>query len=196
MSEAAKPDNNQAEGDAAPSRADQLRQQLKVVAHYLSIGFAPLAAAAALALAIVALVANQSVQSHSYDVTAKLGQLSASLLATKSEMEKLRAELNQEKALREEAQKQLQQQQELSGKLVQATSHVQTKLKIMPTLEEQLRQPATPPAPAAASAQPAPIPAPSAAAAAPAPTPPAAGDKKAGTSIHGLKEALDKLNKK
>jgi hypothetical protein len=174
--------------EGAPSKGDLIRMKLKIVAGYVVMGFAPIASAIALTLAIVALVVTQSAQTQSDEASGKLGQLNASLATYRTELDKLRAELAQEKALREEQQKK---QDELIARIVPALSQLQGKLKIAPTLEEQLQQPASSPvaatAPAAAAAT---------TPAAPATPAPAAADKKTSTQVQNLKEALDKFNKK
>lgn len=169
--------------EGAPSKADLLSLKLKEIASYIAIGFAPIAAAAALALAVIAIIVTQSAQTQSGDATTKLEKLNASLNANRIELEKLKAELAQSKAMNDEAHKQ---QAEQTEKLVQAISQLQAKLKVSPTLQEQMLHPASAPVVPAASAAPPPVTA--------APTTPPA-DKKSSAQIQALKQALEKFNK-
>lgn len=70
----------------------------------------------------------------------KIDSLSASLLASKTGLEKFKVAIAQQKSLHEgESNK----QDERAMQIVQSVSKLQVKMKISPTLEEQLLQPAS-----------------------------------------------------
>lgn len=190
------PDSKPGDGSAAPSRADLIRIQLKHAAHYISTGFAPVVSAIALALALVAIVGNQTAQERLGKTTAKLESISAAQPASKAELEKLKTAMTQEKTLRDEELKkrdeqlkaleeERKKQDELLAKIVQNVSKLQVKAKITPTLEQQLRQAAS--APAATTT-------PTAQAAAPA-APPKPVEKKFSPQVQSMKEAIEQYNK-
>lgn len=191
------PDSKPGDESAAPSRADLIRIQLKHAAHYISTGFAPIVSAIALALAVVAIVGNQTTQERLSKITAKLESISAAQPASKAELEKLKAAMAQDKTLREEELKkrdeqlkaledERKKQDELLAKIVQNVSKLQVKAKITPTLEQQLRQAASAPA---ATTTPA-----TAQAAAPA-APPKPVEKKLSPQVQSMKEAIEQYNK-
>ena len=116
--------------------------------------------------------------------------MDASLLASKVELEKLKAIMDQGKALQDEERKM---QDVRMTQVIQNLSKLQAKMKISPTLDEQMHQPAAAVAPADASAT---TPAvkttaePLKAAVLPA------TEKKPGDRMSVLKESIEKFNKK
>lgn len=199
----AKPDSKTEEG-AAPSKADLLRIQLKHIAHYATVGFAPIVSAAALAVAIVAVIGNQSAQEQLGKATAKLEAMGSTQPASKAELEKIKVAMAQEETLRDEELKkrdeliqkleeERKKQEELLAKIIQSVSQLQKKSKIAPTLEDQLRQATGAPAAAAAAPATASVAAP--AKAAPPAAPPKPVEKKFSPQVQSMKEAIEQYNK-
>ena len=201
------------EDDASPSRADLARVKLKIIARYALIGFAPAMSVAALIVAALALSNTQSQadRAKSDELASRIEGLNKNLSDTRNELESLKFTLSREKATRGEERRKLDEQDE---KIIQNVTRLQAKLKVAPTLEEQLRPPASAPAavpaPVGAASAPAVVPvspatntiqtAPSAQA--PAGKPAAASAKpKAKTTdntaeqVKALREAIEKFNK-
>ncbi len=201
------------EDDAPPSRADLARVKLKIIARYALIGFAPAMSVAALIVAALALSNTQSQadRAKSDELASRIEGLNKNLSDTRNELESLKFTLSREKATRGEERRKLDEQDE---KIIQNVTRLQAKLKVAPTLEEQLRPPASAPAavpaPVGAASAPAVVPvspatntiqtAPSAQA--PAGKPAAASAKpKAKTTdntaeqVKALREAIEKFNK-
>ena len=173
---------------------------MKLISSYVIDGFAPFVAVIALIVAVIAVNGNKSGQAQLSQsaakidsMAAKIDSMSAILLASRAELEKLKAAKAQENALQQAENKK---QDERLTPVIQSISKLQVKMKISPTLEEQLHQPASAAAaapPLAASA----VSAPAAAVAVPAKADVATGaDKKPGAQAQILKEAINKFNKK
>lgn len=184
------------EQDTGPSKAELIQMKLKIVAHYAMLGFAPALALVALIVAIVAVTGNRSSQAQFGDIAAKLESANANLAASRSELERLHITISQLKAQQEDGHKK---QDELIEKIVRDVSKLQVKMKVSPTLEEQLHQPASAAA-AASVAVPEHAPPPAAGhvpLATPAPShAPAASEKSSPQKLQGIKEAIEKFNKK
>lgn len=199
------------EDDAPPSRADLARVKLKIVARYVLIGFAPAISVAALIVAALALSNTQSQtdRTKSDELASRIDGLNKNLSDTRSELESLKFTLSREKATRGEERRKLDERDE---KIIQSVTRLQAKLKVAPTLEEQLRPPASAPAaapaPVGAASAPAAVPvspatntiqtAPSAQA--PARKPAAASAKPKTTDntaeqVKALREAIEKFNR-
>lgn len=133
-------DDQAADESSGSSKAELIRQRLRVVVHYAVIGFAPIVAVIALTIAVIAVTGNRSSQTQFGELTARLDSANASLSASKSEVERIHVALSQLKAQQEDAHKK---QEELVEKIVQDITRLQAKMKISPTLEEQLHQPAS-----------------------------------------------------
>lgn len=180
--------------------------KLKLVASYVLDGFAPVVAVVAVIVAVIAINGNKSGEAQIKQNAATIASLKANLLDSRGELEKIKATMAQEKSRHEEERKK---QDEQLAQIIQSVSKLQQKMKIHPTLEEQMQQPAakliaTPPIVTAAPAI-APAPAkPAAPAAAPAkaaapvatPVVPAGTEKKPGSQAKSLKEAIEKFNSK
>lgn len=189
-------DRNATEVADTPTNAQLLRMlvllKLKLAGGYILDGFAPVVAVIALIVAVVAFNGNKSGQAELAQNAAKIASLNESLLVSKAEVEKLKIALAQENLSKEEQRKK---QDEQTTKIIQGVSKLQVKMKVTPTLEEQMRQPVaalvlTPAAATAAPATAKPVTAPATAAV-------TTGTKKApGTQTQVLKEAIDKFNKK
>jgi hypothetical protein len=199
------------EDDTPPSRADLVRARLKIIARYASIGFAPAVSVAALIVGVIALSNTQSQtdRTKSDELTSRIDSLNASLSETKGELENLKFTQSREKTMRGEEYKKLDAQ---GAKVIQSVTRLQAKLKVSPTLEEQLRPPTSAPiampAPVGAASAPAVVPVSPAAntiqaatsAQAPARKPVAATPKPKATDntseqVKALREAIEKFNK-
>ena len=201
------------EDDAPPSRADLARVKLKIIARYALIGFAPAMSVAALIVAALALSNTQSQadRAKSDELASRIEGLNKNLSDTRSELESLKFTLSREKATRGEERRKLDEQDE---KIIQNVTRLQAKLKVAPTLEEQLRPPASAPAavpaPVGAASAPAVVPvlpatntiqaAPSAQALAGKPAAASAKPKAKTTDntaeqVKALREAIEKFNK-
>lgn len=168
--------------------------KLKLVGGYVLDGFAPVAAGAAVIVAVIAINGNKSVEAQMTQSAATIAALQANLLESKAELEKTKTILTQEKSRHEE--KQIK-QDEQTAQIIQGLSKLQQKMKIHPTLEEQMQQPAAnliaPPPTTTAAPSAAPVKAP-----APAATPAVSTgtEKKPGSQTTILKEAIGKFNNK
>ncbi|KAF0206147.1 MAG: hypothetical protein FD173_461 [Gallionellaceae bacterium] len=184
------------------SKADKARLKLKLIARYALLGLVPVVAVGALVVAVIAITDNRSGQKQLGEMAAKIEGLNTSLSATKAELEKLKASAAKEKAQQNE---ELLKQDERVSKIIQNITPLQVKLKIRPTLDEQLQQPAGASAVAPAVSHTAPAAAPhavapatphvSSATSAPSKTP-AAADKTISPQVKAMKEAIQQFNKK
>ena len=199
------------ESDSPPSKADLARARLKVIARYALIGFAPVVSVAALIVGVIALSGTQSQtdRTKSDELTSKIDSLSKNLSDTRNELESLKFTSSREKATRGDERRKLDEQ---DAKIIQSVTRLQVKLKVSPTLEEQLRAPASAPAaapaPVGAASAPAVVPVSPAAnktqavtsEQAPAKKPVAASSKPKATDnaaeqVKALREAIEKFNK-
>ena len=125
-----------AEDDGAASlKSVLLRARLKLAAHYALLAFAPVVSVVALVIAVVA-AHSHSEQAQQNEYAARIDDLNASLAETKGELENLKVAIARERSLREEEHKK---SEERETKIVLNITQLQTKMKISPTLEEQLR---------------------------------------------------------
>lgn len=133
------------EEDAPPSRSDAAKRILKIVAHYAMIGFAPVVSVVALIVGIIALTNHQSQADRAKlsELTTTIAGLNTSLSETKGELENLKFTLSREKNMRGEERKKL---DERVVRIIENVTRLQVKLKIVPTLETQLREAASSPA--------------------------------------------------
>jgi hypothetical protein len=138
-------DEESAQSEEAP------HSRLKPILHYAMLGFAPFVAVLALILAALALGKVHTMQALLDTTNASLNQANAALSISQLQLKKLESAEVPEKAAYEAAEKK---QDELTAKIIQNLTPLQTKLKIHPTLEEQLNPPASavPAAPVAAAA--------------------------------------------
>jgi hypothetical protein len=201
------------EDAAVPAEGVPLRERLKVLAHYALLT-APVVALLALALAIVALVLGRSAPPQADDSSARIESLSTNLTETKNELESLKFTLARERSQRAEERKRA---EEREAAIIRHVSRLQTKLKVAPTLEEQLKEAPRAHAPAASGVPPAetaahaatstpavteakPAVAPAATVADKTHAAPATAEKKPATEktpaqLKALKDAIDKFNK-
>jgi hypothetical protein len=147
---------NAEEEESTPSKSDLARARLKVIARYAMIGFAPVVSVAALIVGVIAISNTQSQSDRTKfgELESRIDNLNANLSETKSELENLKFTQSREKTIRGEEHKKLDEQ---DAKIIQNVTRLQTKLKVSPTLEEQLRAPApaSSPAPVGAASAPA-----------------------------------------
>ncbi|OIR07817.1 hypothetical protein GALL_100990 [mine drainage metagenome] len=199
------------EDDTPPSRANLARARLKIIARYALIGFAPAMSVAALIVGVIALSNTQSRtdRTKSEELTSRIESLNKNLSDTRNELESLKFTLSRERSMRGEERRKLDEQ---DAKIIQSVTRLQAKLKVSPTLEEQLRPPASAPvavpATVGAASAPAVVPVSPAAneiqattsAQAPARKPVAATPKPKATDntseqVKALREAIEKFNK-
>ncbi len=132
-------DNDKTSDSAPPSNAVLFRMllvlKLKLFAGYILDGFAPFVAVIALIVAVMAMNNNQDSHAQLSQSAAAIESLSASLQASKSELEMLKAALEQEKLSLELERKK---QDERMTLIIQNVSKLQVKMKVSPTLEDQI----------------------------------------------------------
>jgi len=131
--EANPPNNLSTSTETLPSPSAQ-----NDVWHYARISFAPLVTLLALSIAIFAVRNNQLSQEQLGKATIQIENLNTSLTATQNALKKLQSEMIQKDTLQDEEQKKLNAQIPI---LIQNINALQVKLKIHPTLTEQLRLP-------------------------------------------------------
>ena len=149
--------DNNTEDASASSKADLVRAKLKLVAHYALLAFAPVVAILALIVAVIAGHDRTDQMQHG-EYAARIDSLNAALADANGDVESLKVILAREKSIREEERKRTDRQDQL---ILQAIDGLQAKLKISPSLSEQLQAVApNAPIPAAASAISAPAAAP------------------------------------
>jgi hypothetical protein len=123
------------DNDDTPAPQGDVQEKLKLVAHYAKLGFAPVVSIAALCVALFA-TGNHADRTQPSDLNSRLDGLDASLMASRAELDNLKFTTSREKSLRGDEHKKL---DELDEKIIQDVTRLQIKLKISPTLEEQLR---------------------------------------------------------
>jgi hypothetical protein len=129
--------------DAAPSKAGLARERLGLVAHYVMLGFAPVVSVLALVFAVMAYIGTQSNHVQLGTVNSRIDGISAAQAEPKGEMDIFEVSLAHEKALLAEERKK---HAEHEAKIVKDVTQLQVKMKVSPTLEEQLREGASAPA--------------------------------------------------
>ncbi len=192
-------DSKLADDSAPPSKAVLFRMlvvlKLKLIGRYILYGFAPFVAIIALIVAVMAMNNNKASNAQISQNVAAIESLRASLQASKNELGKLKAALAQEKLSQENERTK---QDERMTLIIQSVSKLQVKMKVTPTLEEQIHpvvrssviQPIIAPAPAATAQAAVPT------ASAPVKAPVLSGvDKKSSSQIDILKDAINKFNK-
>jgi hypothetical protein len=202
---------------AALSKGDQARLKLKLIARYAMLGITPVVAVIALVVAVMAVTGNRSGQEQLSQTLAKIDSLNASLSVSKGELELLKASVAKEKAMQNA---ELAKLDERVMTIVQNITPMQVKLRISPTLDQQLNQPAGASAvvPATPAAPHVSVPAKSHVLAPPASphvvapvaphavtstiavpaksTAPASADKKLSPQVKAMKDAIEQYNKK
>ncbi len=118
-------------------KVSPIRQKLALTGHYIMLGLVPVISVISLAIGVVAVTGNRSGEEQLSKSLAKIDSLNASMTVSKNELDKLKASLAQEKSIQEEERKKLDEKME---KIIHNITPLQVKLKIFPTLEDQLRQ--------------------------------------------------------
>ena len=189
-----KPDVNAPKLTNAALFLSLIRVKGKIVINYILDGFAPFVAVAALIVAVMAFNENQSSQLKLSNASVKVDNLNASLTTYKLELEKLKT------VMAIEAEKQVQKNKvmdEQERQIIRSVSKLQNKMKVSPTLEEELHpivkgEMVQPAATTTATAVPVP---PVTASTHIKDKTPAGTDKKTGYRIDALKDAINKFNK-
>jgi hypothetical protein len=125
----------EADEEDTPAPKGDAGEKLKLVAHYAMLGFAPVVSVIALGVALFA-TGNHSDRAQISELNSRIDKLNASLSASREEMENLKFSMSREKSQRADERKK---EEEHDAKIVQSITRLQEKLKIVPTLEEQLR---------------------------------------------------------
>ena len=129
--------DRQAEEDSAPSPAPgQMKVWLKVVVRYLVLGFAPVVSLLALVIALIAFYGNQASRGQINEAKLRMDGMSATMADLKGEQELFKLPFGREKSAMGDERKK---QNELDAQIIKNVTQLQIKLKIAPTLEEQLR---------------------------------------------------------
>jgi hypothetical protein len=185
--------------EEVPAPEGDARGKLKLVVHYAMLGFAPVISIVALGVALFA-TGNHSDRAQISELNSRVEKLNASLSASREELENLKFNMTREKSQRADERKK---EEEHDTKFIQSITHLQEKLKIVPTLEEQLRAPVSTRAQVSPNAGTAAVPesAPAAAVpakkteekkkAAPAPKP----AEKLSPQVKAIKDAIEQYNK-
>lgn len=190
-----RPDDEKAEEAGVLSKSEQLRAKLKMVGHYVLLALAPVLAIIALAVAMIAVSGVHSNQKQLAEMNNKIEGLSTSLSNAKAEADKLKMAMLKEKTQQNE---ELAKQNGQLNLLIHNITQLQVKLKVSPTLEDQLRQPVaiSQATPISAVVESHPVSAVGA-------TPPstkkvvsAPADKSISPQVRAMKEAIDMYNKK
>lgn len=130
--------NRKDEGEDEPSaNAGQLRARLALVGHYALLGLAPVLSAVALIFALLAYTGNQSNRTQLNEISARLDGISTSHSESKGETDIFQVSLAREKALLAEERKK---QVDKDAKIISSVTQLQNKLKVSPTLEEQMKE--------------------------------------------------------
>ena len=109
----------------------------KLLARYIMLGFAPFVAVLALMFAIISMARIPAMQAKISDAESKVHKLEADLKSSRLELEKLQDALQQEKTALAQGDRI---HAGLTAQIVQNVTQVQARLKIHPTLEQQLGQ--------------------------------------------------------
>ncbi len=120
----------------SPSKSAIVLLKLKLVANYAMYA-SPVLAVLALIVGTFSLAGNLSTREQLGVAATRLESLNTSLSASKDELEKLKAAIAQGKAMQEEERKK---QDELVSEIIRNVTNLQIRMKIYPTLEEQLIQ--------------------------------------------------------
>lgn len=124
-----------AEEEDTPVPPSDAREKLKRVAHYAMPVFAPVVSILALGVAIFA-GGNHSDRAQISELNSRIDGLNASLAASREELENLKFGTSREKSQRADERKK---EEERDAIIIQSVTRLQEKLKVAPTLDEQLR---------------------------------------------------------
>lgn len=153
--------------EAVASKGDLIRAKLGLAGHYVLLAFAPAVAVAALIFAVLAYHGSQANRARLTETNSRIDSLNATQSEPKGETDIFQVSLAREKALLAEERKK---QVEKDAKIISSVTQLQIKLKVSPTLDEQMKDDTKAPEAATPVAS-SPVAAPSVTGAAPAPTP-------------------------
>jgi hypothetical protein len=123
--------------NSSSSKSDPLSTRLKTLVSVFKSGFAPVVSVLALIVSLFALNAYQTNREQLSEANQRINNLSSSLADSKGDLDFFKVPIAHEKAMRaEERRKQV----ERETKIIKSVTQLQTKLKVFPTLEEQLRE--------------------------------------------------------
>jgi cell division protein FtsB len=180
----ATPEKGKSAGSAASAKAGSKGEKMQKVVQYAIPAVTLVIAIAAAVFAMLAGNGSKASQEQLSKADAKIEALTASLAAAKGEVDQLKALVAQDRALREKVRKE---QDELVARIVQNIVPIQTKLKLKPTLDEQLHQPMSVPVAAPEVTSHAATPAPAVAA--------TNSDAKPSPQAQAVKKAIEQFNK-
>ncbi|MFA6014404.1 MAG: hypothetical protein WC742_05005 [Gallionellaceae bacterium] len=123
---------------AKPSKLDALRVKLKVLTHYLGLGFVPGIAVFGVVLGSWALIQNSANKHRIESDAAVIEELRTTLAMSRKEFDRLKTVVHKEKTVHGEK---LKKHEERIAKIVENLTPIQVKLRISPTLEQQLNPP-------------------------------------------------------
>jgi len=144
-----RPSDEEKEAGDTPSKSDQMKTKLKAAGHYALLGIGPLVAIIAVVVAVLALNGNHASREELAQTSAKLEEMTTSLAGIKNDIDKLKLASMKDKSM---ANEELSKHSEQLDALIRNLTPIQTKLKISPTVEEQLRPHVSEPVVAPASA--------------------------------------------
>jgi hypothetical protein len=146
-------DSDNRADDDTPAEQPAAASKLKLITHYALLAFAPVFSVAALIVAVIAISNNPSRSDRAQlsEYSARIEVLSASLAESKKELENHNFIMAREKSIRAEDRKK---SDEREAKIIQNVSRLQLKLKVTPTLEDQLREASAVPAVTSAASAP------------------------------------------
>lgn len=107
------------------------------IGHYLMLVLPPVIALLALVFAMIALGGTRSIRMELDNNRAEIKKTDAELASSRIELAKFKNAIQQEKSRQEETSKK---QAELDKQIIQNLTRLQVKMRIHPTLEEQLQQ--------------------------------------------------------
>ncbi len=178
------------EENANTNKVSPLREKLNKVGHYALLGLPPVISICALVASVFAINGSQAQLDQLSRTKAQVDTLNSSLLTIKSDLEMLKASTGRDKSMQEEERKK---EDEKITKVIQNITPIQVKLKIIPNIEDQLRQVTSVSgvAPAVASS----TNTTSTVAKAPEKEKKGPPEKQQNSQVKAMKEAIDKYNK-
>lgn len=124
-----------AEDEDTPAPESDAREKLKQVGHYAMLGFAPVVSIAALGVALFA-TGNHSESAQPGVSNSSVDGLNTNSSVSREELENLKFSMAREKSQRADERKKAEERDEM---IIRNVTRLQEKLKITPTLEEQLQ---------------------------------------------------------
>jgi hypothetical protein len=125
------------DGSSSTSKPNLLHSRLKTLVSYIKSGFAPAVSVLALIFSLFALNAYHANQQQLSEAALRIDTLSSSLAESKTDVDFFKAPIAREKAIRSEERRK---QVERETKIIKSVTQLQARMKISPSLEEQLRE--------------------------------------------------------